>query len=229
MRTSIRLNITSEGDTERRFVKDVLFHYLVDRNIFCEARNVLTSKEIKQRGGMTSYSKAKADIMQWIKKECSPDRRFTTMFDYYALPTDFPGWTEAKRKSDPYEAIEQIESAFKEDISDWRFIPYIQLHEFESLIFSDLDSLLSEYEEKGEQIKELKRQLAQTPSNNPELINDKKETSPSHRILKLIPTYHKVSTGPLLAELITIDKMREKCKHFDEWLTKLERLSEPLV
>lgn len=225
MSKPIRLNITAEGKTELLFVKDVLFEYLLPHNIFCDVRSVLTSKQHKKRGGMTTYERTKADIIHWMKVERSPDTRFSTMFDYYALPKDFPGFTEAKRMNDPYKVIEQIESAFMEDISDRRFIPYIQLHEFESLIFSDLDSLLSEYEENGEQIEELKRQLAQVPDNNPELINDKRETSPSHRILKLIPSYHKVSTCPILDKSITIEQMREKCKHFNEWLTKLETLS----
>ncbi len=62
-------------------------------------------------------------------------------------------------------------------------------------------------------------------NNNPELINDKRDTSPSHRILSLIPEYQKVSSGSLLADLISIDILRAKCKHFNDWLTKLESIN----
>jgi hypothetical protein len=221
----IRLNITTEGPTELRFVKDVLFKHLQPYGIYCDHRNVLTSKEYRKRGGMTNYTKAKYDIQQWISSENSSNSRFTTMFDYYALPNDFPGYSDTQKFSNPYDKVKCIENAFAEDISDNRFIPYIQLHEFEALLFSNLDVLLLEYEDKSKEIESLKIILSQSPyNNNPELIDDKKETSPSHRIIAQIPEYQKVSSGSLITDLISIDILREKCTHFNEWLTKLEML-----
>ena len=221
----IRLNITTEGQTEFRFVKDVLYSHLQPYGIFCDVRSVLTSKEYKKRGSITNYAKAKKDIQQWIKQENSADRRFTTMFDFYALPNDFPGYSDAKKYSNPYDKVKCIEEAFAKDMNDSRFIPYIQLHEFEALFFSDLDILLLEYEDKHEEIKNLKITLLQSPYNgNPELINDKKGTAPSHRLLSQIPEYQKVSSVSLL-NLISIDVLREKCSHFNEWLTHLEKIS----
>ena len=106
-----------------------------------------------------------------------------------------------------------------------KYIRYIQLHEFEALLFSNLDVLLLEYEDKSKEIANLKTVLSQSPyNNNPELINDKKTTSPSHRIITQIPEYQKVSSGSLIADLISIDVLRSKCHHFNEWLTKLEKL-----
>ena len=221
----IRLNITTEGQTESHFVKNVLFKHLQPFNIFCDHRSVLTSKEYRKRGGMTTYQKAKKDIQRWMSSEKSDDRRFSTMFDYYALPADFPGYVDAQKFPDPYDKVKCIEKAFADDIDDTRFIPYIQLHEFEALLFSDLDILLIEYEGKTDQINILKNVLSQPPyNNNPEMIDDKKETSPSHRIIAQIPEYQKVSSGSLITDLITIDVLRSKCKHFNEWLTKLEQL-----
>jgi len=227
MKKDIHLNITTEGQTEFRFVKDVLYKHLQPLGIYCNVRSVLTSKEYKKRGGMSSYIKAKKDIQQWIKQDNSADRRFTTMFDFYALPHDFPGYAEAQKLNNPYDKVACIEKAFAEDMKDYRFIPYLQLHEFEALIYSDLDILSCEYENKANAIKYLKAVLSQSPFNhNPELINDRKETSPSHRIISEIPEYQKVSSGSLLTELITIDVIRTKCQHFNEWLTKLEQLNQ---
>ena len=210
---------------ELRFVKDVLFKHLQPYNIYCDYRSVLTSKEYRKRGGITSYAKAKKDIQQWINSENSSDRRFTTMFDYYALPDDFPGFSDAEKFVNPYDKIQYIEEAFAEDMDDHRFIPYIQLHEFEALLFSDLDVLLLEYEDKKNEIETLKNVLLQSPyHNNPELIDDKKETSPSHRIIAQIPEYQKVSSGSSIADLMSIDVLRSKCCHFNEWLIKLEKL-----
>ena len=225
MSKNIRLNITTEGVTELRFVKDVLFKHFQPYGIYCDHRSVLTSKEYHKRGGVTNYAKVKKDIQQWIRSENSSGRRFTTMLDYYALPSDFPGYIDAQKFINPYDKVKCIEKAFAEDINDNRFIPYIQLHEFEALLYSNLDILLLEYEDKSKEIEDLKNVLSQPPyNNNPELINDGKETSPSHRIIKQIPEYQKVSSGSLIADLISIDILRSKCSHFNEWLTKLEGL-----
>jgi len=225
MNNFIRLNITTEGQTEFGFVKNVLSKHLRPFEVFCKVRSVLISKQHKKRGGMTSYLKVKKDIQQWMKQDNSADSRFTTMFDYYALPNDFPGYSEAQTINDPYNKIACIENAFAEDLNDYRFIPYLQLHEFEALLYSDLDILLLEYENKSKEIKILKHVLSKFPyNNNPELINDRIESSPSHRIISLIPEYQKSSSGSLLTDLISIDVIREKCKHFDGWLTKLELL-----
>jgi hypothetical protein len=225
MKKYIRLNITTEGQTEHRFVKDVLFKHLQPLHIYCEVRSVLTSKEYKKRGGMTSYKRAKSDIEQWMSNDNKSEARFTTMFDYYALPNDFPGFAEAQKLNDPYDKVRCIEDAVKADFNDNRFFPYIQLHEFESLLFADLSVLLLEYEDKRNQIEQLKQQLSQSPSNNnPELVNDKRKTSPSHRIIDLIPEYQKVNSGSLITDLVGIEKLRKSCLHFNEWLTKLEQL-----
>jgi hypothetical protein len=221
----IRLNITTEGPTELRFVKDVLFKHLLPYNILCDHRSVLTSKEYRKRGGMTTYIKAKNDIQQWLKSENSREVRFTTMFDFYALPNDFPGYSDAQKLTNPYDKVKCIEDAYAKDIDDNRFIPYIQLHEFEALLFSKLDVLLAEYEDKTKEVEKLKTELSLPPyNNNPELINEKRETSPSHRIIELIPEYQKVSSGSMLTDLISIDILRSKCVHFNDWLIKLENL-----
>ena len=223
MTNYIRLNITTEGATETEFVKEVLDKHLRPFGIFCTPRNVKVGKG--KRGGIGTYAKAKNDIQQWIKSEKTKDVRFTTMFDFYALPKDFPGYANAQKLVNPYHKVECIEKALTEDIKDDRFIPYIQLHEFEALLFSDLDAFLFMYEDKKQAVESLKNILSKSPYNgNPELINEKRETAPSHRIKNAIPAYDK-TTGSLLADSITIKVIRSKCDHFNKWLTKLENLT----
>ncbi len=148
----IRLHITAEGQTEEGFVNRLLVSHLSLYNVFPGVRCVLTSKDqrnrIEHRGGFRrkdAYSMVRKDIVTWMREDNSRECRFTTMFDLYALPEDFPGKPAADRETDPYNKVEIIENAFCEDISDFRFIPYIQLHEFETLIFSDLKQLAKEY------------------------------------------------------------------------------------
>lgn len=219
-----RLNITAEGQTEEMFVKQTLSIYLGQFNISTDVRCVLTSKDKKKayRGGLISYEKAKKDIITWLKEDNHPEARFTTMFDLYALPDDFPKFEEAKKYTDPYQRVELLENAFGEDINDRRFLPYIQLHEFEALILSKPEELRYAYFEHDDSIKQLVELLKE--KENPELINDKPETAPSKRIIKLIPEYDKVSVGAPIAGIIGIDWLKTHCKHFNDWLDKIKEI-----
>ncbi len=226
MRKFIRLNITAEGQTEERFVKDTLSQYLGKFNISTDVRCVLTSKDKRKyyRGGLISYAKAKSDIQMWLKEDHSLTARFSTMFDLFALPDDFPAYHESRNIADAYKRIEFLEYAFAQDINDYRFIPYIQLHEFESLILSKPEELEIEYFQHSKEIGELKKLVMNV--GNPELINDNKETSPSKRIIKYIPEYeyNKISVGASIAGIIGIDYLKHSCKHFNSWITRLENI-----
>jgi hypothetical protein len=147
------------------------------------------------------------------------------MFDLYALPNDFPGYEKASSIRDPYEKVSTLEKAFSDDINDNRFIPYIQLHEFETLLFSDLSMLRLEYFEHNKEISQLEKVLVDF-SNNPELINENRNTAPSKRIIKLIPEYkgNKVNVGATIASMIGIDHLKKTCSHFNDWILKLEDL-----
>jgi len=221
-----RLNITAEGQTEERFVKQTLSAHLGNFNISTDVRCVLTSKDKKKcyRGGLISYTKAKNDILTWLKEDNNPNVRFTSMFDLYALPNDFPNFEASKKISDAYKRVEFLESEFAKDINDYRFIPYIQLYEFETLLLSKPEELEVEYFEHSQAINKLKTILNQI--GNPELINDNPETAPSKLIIKLIPEYecNKVSAGATIAGLIGIDWLKNNCKHFNDWILKLENI-----
>lgn len=220
--TRIKLNITTEGETELKFVKNTLAVYLSKFNIDTFARSVQTSKGF--RGGMTTYQKAKKDIQAWLRQNTTSEWKFTTMFDLYGLPDDFPGCEAASKENDPYEKVRLLEDAFARDIDDYRFIPYIQLHEFEALIFADPGKLNLEFPDKEAAIQKL---VEMAHGKNPELIDDHPDTAPSKRIIKEIKPYEKNKSisGPSVVESIGLPCLKEKCKHFSNWITKLEGLS----
>ena len=223
----IRLHIIAEGQTEQKFVKHVLEPHLAEKDVYVDARCVLTSKDKRAakvyRGGLLCYQKAKLDIQAWLKQDSDGECRFTTMFDLYALPDDFPCYSEAlKLKDIPYRRVELLEKALQDDIGDRRFIPYIQLHEFEALILADPRKLDWEYLEHETSITAI---LNSVGRQNPELINDDPITAPSKRILNEIPEYDKVTAGVAVTEKIGLTILREKCSHFNEWVTQLESLN----
>jgi len=145
------------------------------------------------------------------------------MIDLYGLPTDFPGQAEALTTQDPYEKVKILESKLKAEIGDERFIPYIQLHEFEAMVFSNPGMIRLEYFDREKEISKLNVML-QDKGDNPELINDSVLNAPSKRIESLIPEYDKVNSGVLILKAIGVDHIRSKCRHFNERLVKLEAL-----
>jgi len=143
------------------------------------------------------------------------------MFDLYGLPDDFPGYEEASRTSDPYARVEILETSLYEAINSRRFIPYFQLHEFESLLFSDLRKISAQFPEYSAEIHQLEESVKRF--NSPELVNDGIETAPSKRIIASLPEYanRKASAGPTIAGKIGLPVLQSKCRHFREWLERL--------
>ncbi len=217
------LNVLAEGYTEQKFADTLLASYLASKNIFVRARCVKTRQDDKRgrvyRGGISSYLKVRNDLLQWLKECSSNDFRFTTMFDYYALPKDFPGFEPAQKLCSIFDKVRFLEEEFRKDIGDWRFMPYIQVHEFESLLFVEPECLSSIYFE-DKAIAVLKN--VADGFENPELIDNGRETAPSKRILHVIPDYDKVTAGVDSLKLVGIEKLMAKCSHFAEWVGKME-------
>lgn len=113
-----------------------------------------------------------------------------------------------------------MEDAFQKDIGEYRFRPYLCLHEFEALLFTDPEKL-------GERVAAITPRLGELQSavsaaGSPEHVNDGPKTAPPKRLEELSGgTYNKVLHGPSVAAAIGIDAIREKCKHFDDWVTWL--------
>lgn len=221
----IILHILCEGQTEERFVKDVLSPYLQQFNIFPKATILLTSRKKNAKGGMLSYSQAKSDLKILFKQNTDNEYEqhlFTTMFDYYALPDNFPYLSEAEKIPDVRKRIAYIEQQFANDIDNSAFIPYIQLHEFEALLFVNIEKLKDEYPQSAKQIDKLK--LVADSIGDPELINSKPDTSPSKRIIKATENnyhYNKVQSGALVTSSIGIEALMDGCRHFKEWIEKI--------
>jgi hypothetical protein len=218
----IRLNVTAEGFSEERFVSDILRPHLLNFNIYVEVRKVLTNRKLRKRGGIVGYTKFRNDIIQWIK-EC-PDVYHTTLIDLYGLSADFPGYIQTTHLR-PYQRIAEMERLLKEDIAFRNFIPYIQLHEYEALMYADtkkMEEWLSLYNRLPKDC--FTNIRASVPDSNPELINEGPQTAPSKRILDLCSSYDKVDDGILLLKEIGLTKLREECSHFNQWLTALEQL-----
>lgn len=218
----IRLNVTAEGFSEELFVQQILRPHLLNFNIYTEVRKSVTNKKLQARGGLVSYLKFKNDVQRWFK-EC-PDVYHTCFIDLYGITTDFPGFTESNHLQ-PYSRVAEMERQLAKDLDFYKFIPYIQLHEYETLLFSNTE-VVEEWLSLFNKIPEgsFAKIVKDAPDSNPELINEGRETAPSKRIEKICEAYDKKDDGVLLLKEIGLPTIRTKCKHFHDWLTKLEGL-----
>ena len=222
------IHILCEGPTEQGFVNEVLRPYLIE-NGMTSVKSVIvsTNKKLNAQGGMSLYTHARIDLN--LMRKSNPDsiyesHIFTTMFDFYALPNDFPGYEAAASIKDPYAHVNSLEQSFANAINDSRFIPYIQLHEFEALVFCGIDHLVKIYPKCKKSCEQLATDLQK--SGNPELIDNSPTTSPSKRIIKAIEgekkyKYNKPVTGKSVTKEIGIDELRIKCQLFNEWIEQL--------
>ena len=224
-----RLYLFAEGQTEQAFGSLVLAPHLAQRGIYL-ARPRLIAHARKRgrthRGGLRGFRPMQNDIQRCLREDPGRDVRFTTMVDLYGLPGDFPGMEAAgKLRRTPYERVRALENAWAEATADERFIPYLQLHEFEACLFASVATLCDYFGDKGA-IRPLDRVAGAHES--PELIDDGRDTAPSKRIQKHLPAYGpmKPSAGPQAAARIGLDAIRAACPHFGRWLERLEELGE---
>lgn len=225
------LHVLCEGQTEERFCAQVLKDYLKSFDIVVKPQILVTNKKKNCRGGLLHFAQVERDLSQMFKQFRDTDYEqhwFTSMFDFYALPDEFPGYDE--QIVDHGLRVVHLEEALGEHFNHDRFIPYIQLHEFEALVFAGLDKLKAQYapdRKLDKAITKLENALEQH-NGNPEEVNDSPVTAPSKRIIAALAglhNYNKKMTGPDVAKAVGINNLKTKCAHFALWLDKLESLS----
>lgn len=219
------LYVFCEGPTEQVFCQQVLRPFLFPQSEgIIHTILVANSKKrgVTYRGGIRKYAPLRTDIINTLNQHQRPNVYFTTLIDLYALPPDFPGKASQQRNPHaPSPYVAALETALGKDIGDHRFQPYLQLHEFETLLFANVNSFAIALENCDEEITQLQAIVDDHPSV--EHINDGCETAPSKRIKHIFPTYPglKTSAGPDIAEYTGIDQLRAACPHFDQWVTSL--------
>jgi hypothetical protein len=212
-----RVIIICEGETEQEFCKNILLPHLMPHNIFIQSPLIK-----KTMGGIVQWSILKKEIENHLLE---PNVIVSTLIDYYGLykKHNFPRWTEGERIIDKNSRMDFLENAMKEDISDaikYRYIPYLQLHEFEGLLFNDIQIFFDQVpQDELVGITELKKTFEDY--DNPEMINNNRETSPSHRLKRIIKGYNKPLYGHYFAEAIGIEQIRAKSPRFNQWVQKI--------
>jgi hypothetical protein len=219
-----RIHIICEGDTEEEFVKELLNHHFSPQQIFFSPR--LLGKK-GHKGGRVDNQRLFNDIRILLLQDTTA--YCTTFFDFYALPANFFGKEQILDTMPIQQKSDMVCHALKKHVSEKlgqnvvrRFIPYVQMHEFEGLLFSDP----SKFSEKMALTSNIATELQKIRDSfeTPEHINDSQYTAPSKRILKLIRQYQKPTAGLNIAKAIGLPTMRQECPLFNQWLSQLEHL-----
>lgn len=211
-----RVIIICEGPTEQEFCLEVLGVELSKHSVYVEAPLIKHS-----HGGIVAWEIIKRQILKHLQEG---DVYVSMLVDYYGIKEQFafPGWEEASRIADKAERIHFLLDKMAEDIPEqyrYRFIPYIQLHEFEGLLFSDVSAFLNSFDQSEINYEALLN--AAEAFENPEMINNSPTTAPSKRLIDAIPDYNKVIFGNCVAMDIGLKTIREKCPLFNEWVERL--------
>ena len=219
----IRVYVICEGQTEEEFIKNLLQAELFDKNI--QLIPTLLGKP-GHKGGCVSFERLARDIQLCLLRDkkayCS------TFFDYYGLSEAFPGKNAVVASASITDKATAISDALRAELltilgdnAVRRFIPYVQMYEFEGLLFSDpqIFARAIGYSQLTDDFMKI-RQAYTTP----EMINDSPNTAPSKRILHLVPAYEKPLMGSLAALEIGVDNIRRECQLFDQWLLSIEAL-----
>lgn len=211
-----RVYLLVEGQTEEAFVGELLTPHCARMGLYITPIIVSTSPGYK--GGVVSYAKVKPQISRLCRRDARA--KVSTMFDLYALPTDFPGKADATYPTigTGVQKANYLEARLKQDINEPNFLPNLLVHEFEALLFS-APHKFAEWTDNADVVKTL---TAAVQGQAPEDINDSPMTAPSKRVLAVMPEYQKTFHGPLIACEIGLDAMRQACPHFHAWLVKLE-------
>jgi hypothetical protein len=226
-----RLLIHVEGQTEETVVNEVLRQHLLSAGFHdVGARLVGNARLRSRRGGVRGWDSFRGDIVRQLRQDTSC--YVSTMVDYYGMPQSgqraWPGRQGAAAEPFALRAA-AVEDALSVDIQaqmgpsfdSRRFIPFVIIHEFEGLLFSDCAAF-----SRGIGRPELEAALRRIRDQfaSPEEINDSPDSAPSKRLEQLIPGYEKPLLGTLAVIEIGLASIRAQCHHFNHWLQRLEAI-----
>lgn len=218
----IRVHVICEGQTEEMFINEVLSAWFIPKNIFLYP--TLIGKP-GHKGGNFRFERLLTDVR--LRLLSDKTAYCTTFFDFYGLPPDFPGQQDASKQNNSREKAGCLLDALGNALNDKldaeplrRFFPYVQMYEFEGLLFSDPQALAKSVNAGlADKLFGIRQQFA-----TPEEINDSPLTAPSKRIKGIFPEYDKPIHGSLAALEMGLDIIRQHCRLFDGWLRQIEDL-----
>lgn len=223
------LYIIVEGETELEFVNQLLIPYLLP-----QLPTYIQAIPVSISGGGHGYNN-----VEHFKNTVKPVLNYanepviTTMLDYFGINSEqkMPGYARCMQLNSTDDKIACLEQSLQEQvqrIKSYRFfIPYIQKHEMETLLFANPEAgfdLVSD---------SIKQAVIAVCEQYPtiEEINNTPEGAPSKRLEAIFnannQTYNKVVDAVDIAKLTGIETILTKCQRFNNWVqTLIQTISE---
>ena len=201
----IRIGIVVEGLTEVEFIKNVVAPRYYENNCFFQISNL---------GGNIDIIRLSSEMLRFWR---SVDA-VTSLVDFYG----FKGKGKMSADELEQEARGYLTEHLTDNFDEKNIFPYVQMHEFEGLLFSDVrpfGQIFDSVDLVGE-LQRIRNHFA-----SPEDINDGSRTAPSKRLEQLIPGYDKVLHGAWIGGGIGLSQMRKECPRFDRWMAHIDNLA----
>ena len=228
------LYIIVEGQTELEFVNKLLIPYLLP-----QLPTHIQAIQVSISGGGHGYNN-----VQHFKNTIKPVLNYTnepvitTMLDYFGINSEqkMPGYARCMQLNSTDDKIACLEQSLQEQVQSIKpyrfFIPYIQKHEMETLLFANPETfdLVSDEVLVSDSIKQAVIAVCEQYPNIEE-INNTPEGAPSKRLEAIFnannQTYNKVVDAVDIAQLTGIETILTKCPRFNNWVqTLIQTISE---
>ncbi|MDR3405710.1 MAG: DUF4276 family protein [Chthoniobacter sp.] len=182
------------------------------------------------KGGVRSFERILPEIIALLRQE--PQAKVSTLFDFYALPlADWPGHPQSANLP-PAQAVSIIEAGMTAAVAaaipgliPGRFVPYIQLFEFEALLFADPAVMAAAF---GNPALNQTFAAIVAQCGGCEAIDSGPHTAPSKRIEAVYPAYKKGSGlnahAPIILGQIARNNwphLLQACPRFAGWIGNL--------
>lgn len=210
-----RLYIVVEGHAEQEFVNEILRPYLNSFGLY-DVTPVLIHTSKTGKGGFVNYDHLNNTVVPLLRTKGN-DIVVTTFIDYFRIPTNTPHYEECIKLGSNKDIVVKLEQCIDENINDRRFFSYIQLHEFEALLFSNNNGFKEYFTEEQAKL----TNAIVNEFDNPEDINTRPQHAPSKRILSIKENYNKPIEGNLIAIEIGINDIIKRCPRFAMWVNEL--------
>lgn len=201
----VKLSFLVEGQTEETFVKSVIKPHL--QSLKFRPKDVIEIALVGGNGGDVSIQRL-SEHLNILAEGCD---YVTTLCDYYG----FRGLLQNETKlSLEARILKSVDRHLRKKV-----IPYVQMYEFEGLLFSSPHFINAVMDKHG--LITWADNILKECNGNPEGINNGINTAPSKRLRKF--EYSK-RNGPRIAKDIGLIRLRKKCHGFNKWLDRLEKL-----
>jgi hypothetical protein len=209
-----------EGQCEEKYYKSSFASYFKESHYFQVTVMPLKKNQTSRRnkGGRISYDLCVQNIKRFMRTAAHCDK-IVLIYDYYGLDASFSEGYDGAGRLTEIKAF--IITKLEREIDNPKFSFFLQTHEFEAFLFANPVAIVNHFNQ-PEMLHEVETMITSFDAN-PELINT--NHPPSYRLIEWFPEYQygKTTDGVVLASNIGVDRIKERCSGFNEFVELIKK------